>query len=192
MDRLGADTLTLSAHKLGAAQGVGALLYGEGVLIARQIHGGGQERGLRAGTENLAGVAGFGAAAAASVGGLQPDKGLSEAIQRLTAAGAVLIGDGAPRVDGVLCIAAEGFAANLQVMTLDLEGVMISAGSACSSGKVRPSGVLEAMGLQHLAPYSVRASSGWATASGDWSRFADIWISAHARHRARHVAKKVA
>ncbi len=198
MSALGADTLAISAHKLGAAQGSGALLYGEAVSLTRQIHGGAHERGLRAGTENLSGIAGFGAAAKAALcegsspmlahqGGI-PD----EVIKRIKAAGTVVIGENAPRTGAVLCLAADGFAAHLQVMALDLEGVMISAGSACSSGKVAPSGVLQAMGLSNLAPYSIRASGGWATTAEDWRRFADVWLAAYARQSARQSVKKVA
>ncbi len=193
MAALGADTLALSAHKLGAAQGSGALLYGEGVVLTRQIHGGGHERGLRAGTENLSGIAGFGAAAKIAAAALtQSAEGRDAAAARLTATGAVVLGDGAPRTAGVLCLAAEGFPAHLAVMALDLEGVMISAGSACSSGKVKPSGVLQAMGRDDLAPFSIRASGGWATTAQDWTRFADVWLLAHARHAARHAIKEVA
>jgi cysteine desulfurase len=193
MAALGADTLAISAHKLGAAQGAGALLYGEGVVLARQIHGGGHERGLRAGTENLSGIAGFGAAAKLAAAALtQSSEGRDAAAARLTAAGAVVLGQGAPRTAGVLCLAAEGFPAHLQVMALDLEGVMISAGSACSSGKVKPSGVLQAMGRDDLAPFSIRASGGWATTADDWARFADVWLAARARHAMRHAVKEVA
>lgn len=193
MVALGADTLALSAHKLGSAQGSGALLYGEGVALTRQIHGGGHERGFRAGTENLAGIAGFGAAAKVCAAALtQASEGRDAAAARLAAAGAVVLGAGAPRTAGVLCLAAVGFPAHLQVMAMDLEGVMISAGSACSSGKVKPSGVLQAMGREDLAPFSIRASGGWGTTAEDWARFADLWLAAHARHAARHPIKELA
>ena len=199
MDALGADTLALSAHKLGAAQGVGALLYAKGVTLQRQVHGGGHERGLRAGTENLPGIAGFGAAAKVAsaevrmnTSGVGVHSAYRRTAQRLKEAGATIVAEGAPRHTVVLCIAARDFPAHLQVMALDLEGVMISAGSACSSGKVQPSGVLEAMGLHDLAPFSIRASGGWATTAKDWDHFAEVWLAAHTRHTARHRIKEVA
>ncbi len=186
MDGLGADTLALSAHKLGGPQGTGALLYAEGVTLSRQVHGGSHERGLRAGTENLSGIAGFGAAAEASARFGTQGAARNAATERLRAAGAIIITDLANSTPGVLCIAGPDFPSHLQVMALDLEGVMVSAGSACSSGKVKPSGVLQAMGLGTLANGALRASGGWATTSQDWERFTEVWLAARARHAARH------
>ena len=100
-------------------------------------------------------------------------------------AGVVVFGESVPRLANTLCFAAEGFASELQVMALDLAGVMVSAGSACSSGKVRPSHVLTAMGHADLAACAIRVSGGWATTEQDWVRFADAWLHAHARHLAR-------
>ena len=96
-----------------------------------------------------------------------------------------MAGEGAPRTPVVLSLAAPGFPSHLQVMALDLEGVMVSGGSACSSGKVKPSGVLEAMGFGPLATGSLRASGGWSTTEHDWARFADAWLLVHERARAR-------
>lgn len=187
---LGADTLTLSAHKLGGPQGSGALIVGPRARLNRRQWGGGQERGLRAGTENLSGIAGFGAAAAAAQRDLKEVGVQAEwrdrAAERMKFEGAVIAGEGAPRLPGVLCAVTEGFPSELQVMMLDLDGVMVSAGSACSSGKVQASGVLLAMGLAGLlASSAVRASGGWATSEADWARFADVWVDAQARHARR-------
>jgi len=192
MTALGADTLSLSAHKLGGPQGSGALLLGPRARIARRQHGGGHERGLRAGTENLSGIAGFGASAKAALRDL-PHAAAQAAWRdaagaRLKGAGVVVAGEGAPRLPATLDLAAEGFASSLQVMALDLAGVMVSAGSACSSGKVTPSGVLTAMGFGDLAAGALRVSGGWGTTEADWNFFADAWIAAHARWQARRSA----
>ena len=192
MAGLGADTLALSAHKLGGPQGSGALAIGPRAKVARRIHGGGHERGLRAGTENLSGIAGFGAAAKAALRDLPTVAAQAAwrdvAAERLKAAGVVVAGEGAARLPATLDFAAEGFASSLQVMALDLAGVMVSAGSACSSGKVTPSGVLEAMGYGALAESALRASGGWATTEADWMVFAEAWLAAHSRWAARRSA----
>ena len=196
MASLGADSLALSGHKLGAPQGVGALVVSPRARLKRRLSGGGQERGLRHGTENTPGVAGFGAAAAAALRDLddQPAQAAwrDSAAARLKAAGCHIVGAGAPRLPGVLSVASEGFASDLQVMALDLEGVMVSAGAACSSGKVTRSAVLTAMGLGDLAGCAIRASGGWATTAEDWDRFADVWLAAHARHAARAAQREYA
>jgi cysteine desulfurase len=97
------------------------------------------------------------------------------------------MGEGAPRLANTLSIATPGFPADLQVMGLDLAGVMVSAGSACSSGKVKASHVLAAMGLGELAGCGIRVSGGWATTEADWTRFVEAWSEAHKRHAARHA-----
>lgn len=191
---LGADTLSISAHKLGGPQGVGALTFGPRATLSRRQHGGGQERGRRGGTENVPGISGFGSAANAAREALC-DAGQTEehrawrdaAARRLAAAGAMVAGKAAPRLSNTLCVAAPGWPSELQVMALDLTGVMVSAGAACSSGKVKASPVLTAMGLTDLAPFSLRVSGGWATTEADWTRFADAWLDAHARHAARRA-----
>jgi cysteine desulfurase len=195
MRALGADTLSLSAHKLGGPSGAGALLFGARARLVRQLHGGGQERSVRAGTENLGGIAGFGAAAEASLRDM--DKGAEQAAWRDAAAGrlvreagAVVLGQGAARLAGTLCFAAEGFPSELQVMQMDLAGVMVSAGSACSSGKVKASRVVEAMGRPDLAPYALRVSGGWASTAEDWQTFTDTWLKAFAQHRQRQSARR--
>jgi cysteine desulfurase len=193
MEELGADTLALSAHKLGGPQGVGALLYAAGAPITRATHGGGQEKGLRAGTENVPGIAGFGAAADAARKGLSRMEAQSEwrdeAARRLVeAAGVTILGEASQRLPQTLCFAAPGFGAERQLMALDLEDVMVGAGSACSSGKVTPSHVLTAMGLDGLAGSALRVSGGWNTTRADWVRFTEVWLDAHARWKARRAA----
>lgn len=185
---IGADTLSLSAHKLGGPQGSGALVISCAVDVQKRNFGGGQERGRRGGTENLPGIAGLGAAARAVAGSGPLDQGAwrDAAAERLKAeAGVVILGEGAPRLSNTLSFAASGFSSELQVMALDLAGVMVSAGSACSSGKVKASPVLVAMGRPNLAGSSLRVSGGWATSAADWNRFTDAWLEAYARHRAK-------
>jgi cysteine desulfurase len=189
----GADTLSLSAHKLGGPQGSGALAAGPRATLSRRLHGGGQERGRRAGTENVAGIAGFGAAAEAALRDL-PEAGVQAAWRDVAqariaeAAEVEVFGATAPRVPATLCFGCEGFDAERQVMALDLDGVMVSAGAACSSGKMAPSAVLIAMGFGPIANQSIRASGGWATTEADWTRVADAWLAAYTRHQARKRA----
>lgn len=188
---IGADTLSVSAHKLGGPQGVGALTFGPRAAIVRRHHGGGQERGWRGGTENRPGILGFGAAAEAALRDLQDPARQAAwrdaAAAKAKAAGAVIAGEAAPRIGATLCLAAPGFPSELQVMTLDLAGVMVSAGAACSSGKVKASPVLEAMGFAELAACAIRVSGGWNTTEADWRAFADAWVEAYERHRARRA-----
>lgn len=189
MRTLDADTLTLSAHKLGGPQGVGALVSKDGVPVIRTLHGAGQERGLRAGTENVPGIAGFGVSADCAA------RDLAEAMAhaawrdaaeaRVKAAGATIIGGAVERLPNTLFMAVEGWDSPQQLITLDLQGVMVSAGSACSSGKTKPSKAISAMGLDHLATGGVRVSGGWGTTGDDWSRFAEAWVGSYDKHRAR-------
>jgi cysteine desulfurase len=186
---LDADSLTLSAHKLGGPQGVGALILKEGVSGVRILHGAGQERGLRAGTENVAGIAGFGVAADCAARDLETMAShvgwRDSAEARVKAAGATVIGGNAPRLPNTLFMAVEGWDSPQQLIILDMAGVMVSAGSACSSGKVKPSKTISAMGLNALATGGVRVSGGWGTQDSDWARFADAWIAAYMKHKAR-------
>jgi cysteine desulfurase len=186
---LGADTLALSGHKLGGPQGIGALICDASAALIRRQHGGGQERGRRAGTENLSGIAGFGAAAKAAARDLPAADeqavwrdGLAA---RLEGVGAEVMGKGGPRLAQTLCVAMEGFSSEVQVMALDLAGVMISAGAACSSGKVKASRVVEAMGRRDLATSSIRVSGGWASSETDWRGCGDAWMEAFERHATR-------
>jgi len=189
MQALGADTLVFSGHKLGAPQGVGGLAFGPRAILTRRQHGGGHERGRRAGTENIPGIAGLGAAARVLRASLHDNAKQAAwrdaAAERLKAAGAVVMGEAAPRLPTTLNVAAPGWASDLQVMALDLAGIMVSAGSACSSGKVKASHVLLAMDQGDLAGCAIRVSGGWNTTEADWNRFADVWLDAHARHAAR-------
>ena len=193
---LGADTLTVSAHKLGGPQGVGALTFGPRANLSRRLHGGGQERGRRAGTENVPGISGFGVAAKAALEEIEALTAQASwrdaAALRLKAAGAVVLGEAAPRLPNTLCVADPGAPSELQVMTLDLAGVMVSAGSACSSGKVKASRVLAAMGRPEAADCAIRASGGWATTEEDWNRLVEAWLAAHERRSARRGAPAVA
>lgn len=186
LDELGADSLALSAHKLGGPQGIGALVAGPRTRIVRDLPGGGQEQGRRAGTQNLIGAAGFGAAAASARAASGVDPGARDAAAaQLEAAGARVIGAGAPRLADVLCIAAADLPSEIQVMGLDLAGIRVSAGAACSSGKVRPSRVLEAMGLGDLAGCAIRLSGGWSTRPEDWRAAAAAWIDLKTRRPSR-------
>ncbi len=190
---LGADTLSISAHKLGGPQGIGALTFGPRATLSRRQHGGGQERGRRGGTENLPGIAGFGAAAVEALAGLEDYQARAVwrdvVAERLKAVGGVMMGEAAPRLPNTLCIATPDFTSDLQVMGLDLAKVMISAGSACSSGKVKASPVLTAMGQGDLAACAIRVSGGWDTTQSDWNTFAEVWLDAHDRHVQRRMRK---
>jgi cysteine desulfurase len=187
---LGADTLSIAAHKFGGPMGMGALSFGPRAILSRRQHGGGQERGRRGGTENVPGIAGFGAAAAEALAGLAEFQARAAwrdaAAERLKAVGGVVMGEAAPRLPNTLNIALAGYPADIQVMNLDLAGVMVSAGAACSSGKVKVSPVLAAMGQGDLAGCAIRVSGGWNTTAGEWDRFVEAWLAAHARHTQRH------
>ena len=184
-----ADTVAFSAHKLGGPQGVGALIAGSNAVLTRRLHGGGQERGRRSGTENVSGISSFGAAARAAAEALPELAAQSDwrdAVARIAvAAGAEVLGARAPRLPQTLCFATPGFSSEIQVMALDLAGVMVSAGAACSSGKVKPSPVIEAMGRPDLAPFSIRVSGGWASSAADWARCGEIWLDAYQTKSAR-------
>ena len=187
MQALGVDTLTLSAHKLGGPQGVGALIVADRIAVKPLILGGGQERGRRAGTENVAGIAGFGVAAMLAAADLpRMDKlagqrDAAEARLRGVSPAAVIFGAAAVRLPNTICIAMPGVAAETQVMALDLAGVAVSAGSACSSGKVKASHVLAAMGAATLAGSAIRVSGGWRSTAEDFDRFVEAWTSLWAR-----------
>jgi cysteine desulfurase len=191
MTALGADLLTISAHKLGGPQGVGALAVAAGVELASQQTGGGQERGRRAGTENVPGIVGFGAACALAHRRLGEDgqvAQLRDVAQRRLAAiapDAPIYGADAARLPNTLCLGMPGVAAATQVMALDLAGVMVSAGAACSSGKVRRSHVLEAMGVPADAAQSaIRISLGWSTEAVDIDQLVEAWGALYTRTRA--------
>ena len=184
---LGVDYLALSAHKLGGPQGVGALWHRPGAPLLPILRGGGQERSLRSGTENVAGIAGFGAAAEAAVRDLAKYQALATLRDAMEArlereAGVTVMGKAAPRVAGTSCFAAAGFKAETQVMAMDLAGIAVSSGSACSSGKVKRSLVLSAMGQPAaLAESAIRTSFGWKSAREDFDAVADVWLAAARR-----------
>lgn len=181
---LGADSIAMSSHKLGGPAGVGALLLRDGVHGPALIRGGGQEKGRRGGTQPVALIAGFAAAAAAPPTNLLP---LRHAIERaVLAEGAVVLG-GPDRLPNTVCAALPGVPAQTQLIALDLAGVHVSAGAACSSGKVARSHVLDAMGLGELAGQAIRVSLPWNATLDDVSAFATAY-AAMARRAARRAA----
>ncbi len=188
---LGADLVTLSAHKLGGPAGVGALVVASDVPLAAIQRGGGQERGRRAGTENLPGIIGFGVACLLAMARRGDDARIEalrdEAERRLLAVApdAKVHGAGARRIPNTLCLSMPGVPAATQVMALDLAGVMVSSGAACSSGKVKRSHVLDAMGVPPAeAEGAIRISLGWSTSGDDIDRLVDAWGSLYTRNRA--------
>ncbi len=190
----GARMALVSAHKLGGPKGIGALVLRRGTEIAAQIRGGGQEMGRRSGTENVIGIAGFGAAALAAArdvvdGRWERIREIRKILENALAAqvnNTIFIGKGVRRLPNTLCFATPGWKAETQVMQMDLAGFAISAGSACSSGKVRASRVLRAMGYDEAtAASAIRVSLGHETTETDVLRFADAWLSKEQKHRAR-------
>lgn len=191
---IGADLISLSAHKLGGPPGIGALVVTGSAEPAAMIRGGGQERGRRAGTENLPGIAGFAAAAAAATTNLADYERVGrlrdglEALALVLVPDAVIVGAQAPRLPNTSALALPGIAAETQIIALDLAGVMVSAGAACSSGKVGPSHVLAAMGAPpDIAAGTIRISLGWTTTEADIAHFLDAW-TALARRLIRRAA----
>jgi cysteine desulfurase len=182
---LGADLLTLSAHKIGGAKGAGALIRGSEDIHFPDplIRGGGQERGLRAGTENVAGIAAFGAAAAVARCDREAEAAHMRALRNALEAGlkairpqVVIFGEDADRLPNTTLFAAPGMKAETAVIAFDLEGVAVSSGAACSSGKVQPSHVLAAMGVSPaLTAGAVRVSLGWTTTETDVEMFLSAW-----------------
>lgn len=168
------DYMTLSAHKIGGPQGVGVLIVREGAPLQPQLVGGGQQKGLRAGTENLSGIAGFGVAARSLVDGEGERARIAhlrdhfEAALRQAIPGLVIFGAHAPRLCSTSCFAIAGLSAETALIGLDLDGLMMSSGSTCSSGKVSASHVLAAMGVdEKLAACALRASFGWSSTMED-------------------------
>ena len=180
---LKADLLTVSAHKLGGPKGVGALVRRDGVVPRPIVRGGGQERGLRAGTENVAAIAGFGAAAAAARARLVEEAVCMRALRdrveaglRAISADTVVFGADAERLPNTVLFAVPGVKAETAVIALDLEGIAVSSGAACSSGKVQPSHVLKAMGVDPLlARGAIRVSLGPQTTEIEVDCFLHAW-----------------
>ncbi|MEC7760480.1 MAG: cysteine desulfurase family protein [Pseudomonadota bacterium] len=190
----GADMAIVSAHKIGGPKGVGALILKRGLDVEARIKGGGQEMGRRSGTENVIGIAGFGAAAEAAARDLDAghwtkvaqlrnilEKRLSESAKET-----IFVGKDANRLPNTSCFITPGWKGETQVMVMDLAGFAVSAGSACSSGKVRASRVLRAMGYDETqAASALRVSLGPDTTEGEVLAFAEAWLREHEKFRAR-------
>jgi cysteine desulfurase len=188
---LGVDLLSLSAHKIGGPQGAGALYVRDGLSLASQIKGGGQERGRRAGTEAVAAIVGFGLAASAAATEIEDMVRIATLRDRLEAGVKRLspcvrvFAEEAARLPNTSCFAVTGLDAETQVMALDLAGIAVSAGSACSSGRVRASHVLEAMGADpETAASAIRVSLGRQNDAADIDEFLAAWGALLARHAA--------
>lgn len=192
---LGVDYLSLSAHKLGGPKGIGAIVMRGQAALPPLISGGGQERRRRAGTENVAAIAGFGAAAEAARRDLVDMRQVQalrdglEAQLRAAVPEAVIVAEGAPRLPNTTSVALPGASAETLVIALDLAGIAVSAGAACSSGKVGASHVLSAMGLEpRLARAAIRISLGHASTAEDVASFLAAWSHIAVTRRERAVA----
>ncbi|MCK6453597.1 MAG: cysteine desulfurase [Alphaproteobacteria bacterium] len=190
MGALGADLLTLSAHKLGGPTGAGALAVRDGVQVTAMLRGGGQESWRRAGTENVAGIVGFGVAAEAAQQGLArmaDIAALRDEIERGIrdiAPQAPIYGSAARRIANTTCVGMPGVKGETQVMAFDLAGIAVSAGAACSSGKVAPSAVLGAMGAgASAAAEAIRVSLGRGNTAEEAKRFVAEWKTLYDRTR---------
>lgn len=180
---LGVDYLTLSGHKFGGPQGAGALIFREGLQLPKFMKGGGQEKRQRAGTENVAAIAGFGTAAQKVMENLKDWRASMRLLQSRLETGLkalsndlVIIGENSPRVFNTTNILLPGVPAETQLMALDLDGVAVSSGSACSSGAFKPSHVLIAMGhSEDDARCALRFSYGWATTEAEIDAALDIY-----------------
>jgi cysteine desulfurase len=187
MKALGVHMMSLSAHKIGGPAGAGALIVADEVPLAATVRGGGQERRRRAGTENVPGIAGF-AAAAEAAGAVEDAARMARLRDRLERGVRELVpatkifGSGVPRLPNTSCFAMPGVASEVQVMALDLGGIAVSAGSACSSGKVAPSHVLRAMTADdECAACALRVSFGRTNIDQDVDRFLEVWGRLYAR-----------
>lgn len=180
---MGADLVSVSGHKVGAPKGVGALVIAEGLIgLDPVLRGGGQELNRRAGTENVPGIAAFGAAVKAALQALPQDAArmtsLREHLEKglKATASATIFSDDVPRLPNTTLFTAPGLKAETAVIGFDLEGIAVSSGSACSSGKVQPSHVLSAMGYDPaVAQGAVRLSLGWTTDPEDINRALETW-----------------
>lgn len=180
---VGADLATFSAHKIGGPKGIGALVVAEGILgLEPVLRGGGQELNRRAGTENVAGIAGFGAAVKATLAALREDAAQATTLRNRLEngirgiAGATIFSDEVERLPNTVLFTAPGLKAETAVIGFDLEGIAVSSGSACSSGKVQPSHVVSAMGYDPVVSQgAVRLSLGWSTGPDDINRALEAW-----------------
>jgi cysteine desulfurase len=189
LETSGADLISISSHKLGGPQGAGAVIaWNAGTRVPPLLRGGGQERGTRAGTENVAAIAGFGAAAeeaantiAEGVGRLATMREQVENGIRIILPSAAIFSEAALRVPNTTCFAVPGMTAETALIAFDLAGVAVSSGSACSSGKVAVSETLKAMKVDPaLAKGAIRVSTGWSTQDGDIARFLEVFARVYA------------
>jgi cysteine desulfurase len=197
INALGVDVLTLSAHKLGGPKGVGAIVFRTGALelADKPMRGGGQERGWRAGTENVPGISGFGVAAELAGATLAGEAARLASLRDALEAGLLalapdtaIFGRCSPRLPNTSAFATPGVSAETMLIKLDLAGVALSSGSACSSGKVKASHVLAAMGVDPaMSAGALRASLGWTTCEGDIDKFLAAYAQALAATRGREV-----
>ena len=198
---LHADMAILSAHKIGGLKGAGALVISKGLDVAPLLKGGGQEQGRRSGTQNLIGIAAFGAAAEFTT--TQVKQGVWDEVATIrddlqdmlctTAPDAVIIGRDVARLPNTICIAVAGWDAALQVMQMDLAGFAISAGSACSSGKIKAGATLPALGIDPAtASCAIRLSLGPLTTQAQAMAFATAWGQAYHKHTQKHDIKNLA
>ena len=182
---LGVDMMTVAAHKIGGPTGIGALIIRDGLVVEPLLQGGGQELRRRAGTENLVNIAGFAALAD------EPQLDTYELTDKLEAAleHATIFSDGVERLCNTTNFALSGMNAETLLMNLDLEGVAVSSGSACSSGKVAASHVLSAMGVSaELSKAAIRISLGWNTSDEDINHFISAWRKILAKRQTRNAA----
>lgn len=191
----GADMAILTGHKFGGPKGVGALIVRDNFEVDALSVGGGQEMGRRSGTENVIGIAGMGAAIEAAMGDLA--HGVWDEVNKLrniletgveaASKETILVGKDSARLPNTSCLLTPGWTGERQVMGLDLAGIAVSAGSACSSGKVKASRVLQALGYDETdAASAIRVSLGPDNTLEDVTRFLDVWTDRLAKHRARH------
>ena len=185
LGEIDADMMTLSGHKIGGPAGAGALVRKTDTALNASLRGGGQETGLRAGTESLAAIAGFGAAARACLAddviAWRRRRDVLEAGILAAAPDAVIVAGNAERLANTTAVSMGHVSAETLVMAFDLAGVAVSAGSACSSGKVAASHVLLAMGRGDAAGHAIRVSHGWATSDDDIERFLTVWADIYRR-----------
>jgi cysteine desulfurase len=186
---LGVDALFLSGHKLGAPQGVGAIVLAPGAVLVPLLKGGAQENRRRAGTENLIGIAGLGAVAQALAADMQTEivricefRDFLEERLRTISPDVVILGGARPRLPNTTALFCPTWSGETAVIAFDLAGVSIATGSACASGKVAPSHVTRAMGLSvEEARAVVRISFGWSTTEADLARFLEVFAAHVAR-----------
>ncbi len=194
MTDLGVASLSLSAHKFGGPPGIGALILDPSLPLAPMFAGGGQERGRRSGTENIWGIAGFAAAVEVAAEAIADQPRLARLRDRLESAlhaalpGVTIMGVDAPRLANTSCVAMPGVASDTQVIAFDLAGIAVSAGAACSSGKVAASHVLAAMDIgEEIARSAIRVSLGWTTTEDDIERFLSAWHAIYSRAGRGHA-----